>query len=218
MFLPKKDFSGKKMSSDFKCDHSIMCRDNHIGPLDCWERHRHTAGPFHHPSGQESMGRRCGRISSRKVLASSTWFCNFKFSDTFIFWLQLGINYGKRKIWPRKHTNNIHKWMNVNQIKIYKNRLLRWFDESSRPMLAWLPFGAGPRICIGMRLAIMEQKLALVHLLKKYSIRKCPETEVWFIKRFVLVSILFHFQKELKIIGQGVFNPSSVTVKLERRQ
>lgn len=44
--------------------------------------------------------------------------------------------------------------------------------------LSWMPFGAGPRTCIGMRLALMEMKLALIHILRKFRFETCSETEI----------------------------------------
>ena len=42
----------------------------------------------------------------------------------------------------------------------------------------YLPFGAGPRACIGMRLALIEMKLATVHLLQKFKFKTCTRTQV----------------------------------------
>ncbi|VDM29887.1 unnamed protein product [Toxocara canis] len=53
----------------------------------------------------------------------------------------------------------------------------RWENLQRHP-LSWLPFGAGPRTCIGKKLADMEEKLALVHILRKYDIVAAPDTEV----------------------------------------
>ncbi|XP_036597164.1 cytochrome P450 3A8-like [Trichosurus vulpecula] len=42
----------------------------------------------------------------------------------------------------------------------------------------YLPFGAGPRNCIGMRFALMNIKVATSRLLQEFSFRTCKETQV----------------------------------------
>ena len=56
--------------------------------------------------------------------------------------------------------------------------VLRWADETKRHQLSWMPFGAGPRTCIGMRFAQLEEKLALAHIFRKYKIERHSKTEV----------------------------------------
>ncbi|CAG2167306.1 unnamed protein product, partial [Oppiella nova] len=42
----------------------------------------------------------------------------------------------------------------------------------------YLPFGAGPRNCIGMRFALLEAKLGLAHIIRKYRFFRTPNTDV----------------------------------------
>ncbi|CAG2171870.1 unnamed protein product [Oppiella nova] len=42
----------------------------------------------------------------------------------------------------------------------------------------YLPFGAGPRHCVGMRFALFEIKLALAHIVLRYRFLRCPQTDV----------------------------------------
>jgi len=44
--------------------------------------------------------------------------------------------------------------------------------------MQFLPFSLGPRMCIGMRLALLDMKVALVHLVKTFRFVRCSETEV----------------------------------------
>uniref|UniRef100_A0A667Z5H3 Cytochrome P450 3A n=1 Tax=Myripristis murdjan TaxID=586833 RepID=A0A667Z5H3_9TELE len=43
---------------------------------------------------------------------------------------------------------------------------------------AYLPFGAGPRNCIGMRFALLMMKLGLVEVLQNFSFVPCKETDI----------------------------------------
>ena len=57
-------------------------------------------------------------------------------------------------------------------------------EKAKRPQLSHMPFGFGPRNCIGMRFALLEAKMALIELLKKYTFVRAPDTEVRMISFF----------------------------------
>uniref|UniRef100_A0AC35G216 Cytochrome P450 n=1 Tax=Panagrolaimus sp. PS1159 TaxID=55785 RepID=A0AC35G216_9BILA len=99
----------------------------------------------------------------------------------------------------------------VDAFSLHRNRELwgedadeyvpdRWFSAGQEHHLAFTAFGGGPRTCIGMRLAQLEEKMAMIEILKKYTIKECPETE-----------------KKIELIGMTTIAPKSVTVKLEKR-
>ncbi|XP_053327354.1 cytochrome P450 3A8-like [Spea bombifrons] len=51
-------------------------------------------------------------------------------------------------------------------------------NRENQDPYAFLPFGGGPRNCIGMRFALLNMKLAIVSLLQNFTFRTCSETPI----------------------------------------
>lgn len=53
--------------------------------------------------------------------------------------------------------------------KFIPQRMLAEFKKERHPY-AFIPFGGGPRLCIGLHFAMMEMQLVLIHLLRNYQL------------------------------------------------
>ena len=94
------------------------------------------------------------------------------------------------------HYNSI-LWGPEDPYEFYPER----FATKRHPM-AWIPFGAGPRNCIGMRFSLLEMKMLLVRLLKTYTLIDCGEQT----------------RKSFQQLHEDiVVSPEEVVVRLQRR-
>lgn len=59
----------------------------------------------------------------------------------------------------------------------YCSRFTQKNKESIEPYV-YMPFGLGPRNCIGMRFALVAMKLAIVEILQRFDISLSEETKV----------------------------------------
>ena len=62
----------------------------------------------------------------------------------------------------------------------------RWLEEQNIPQGAYFPFGAGPRICIGMPFAQMEARLLLATILQRYAPQLVPGFPVVLLPRVTI--------------------------------
>ena len=56
----------------------------------------------------------------------------------------------------------------------------RWMDEKAKgqPAFSYLPFGGGPRLCIGNNFAMMEMQLLLVRMIPRFDLQLANEYQV----------------------------------------
>ena len=75
------------------------------------------------------------------------------------------------KIWPEPEKFNPYRFTKE--------------EKAKHTAYDWLPFGAGPRNCLAMRLALTEMKIAVAYLGRKYKFLRSEKTEVWVLKHYI---------------------------------
>jgi cytochrome P450 len=58
--------------------------------------------------------------------------------------------------------------------------------SATRPRFAYLPFGGGPRICIGAQLALTEVSLLVATMAQRYRLKLVPAQDIVLLHRVTL--------------------------------
>jgi cytochrome P450 len=63
-------------------------------------------------------------------------------------------------------------------------------ESKNRPSMVHVPFGAGPRTCIGSKFSILEQCVFLIELLRRYTVVLVdPNYEMKYKKNTILLAV-----------------------------
>ncbi|XP_013914376.1 PREDICTED: thromboxane-A synthase [Thamnophis sirtalis] len=96
--------------------------------------------------------------------AKDCWVLQQKVPAGAIIEIAVGHLHYNPKYWPEPE-------------KFIPERFMSEAMQQQHPF-AYLPFGAGPRGCIGMKLALMTIKIALLRILQRFMFKTCPETQI----------------------------------------
>src|SRR5690606_41138126 len=56
----------------------------------------------------------------------------------------------------------------------------RWLGADERPPFSYIPFGGGPRTCLGMHFALLQMHIVLASLLREFTWELLPEQDLRF--------------------------------------
>lgn len=76
-------------------------------------------------------------------------------------------------------------------------------EQSKRHKGVYLPFGDGPRTCVGMRFGVAQVKVALMHLVRNFKVKLSPNHKPFVVdsKCFIRTpvdDIMLNFEQRLK--------------------
>jgi cytochrome P450 len=77
-----------------------------------------------------------------------------------------------RRLWERPDIFDPFRFLEPEKVKI--------------PRFAYLPFGAGPRTCIGSSFALQEAIIVLAKVVHRFDMQLRPDTSVWPIQKITL--------------------------------
>lgn len=101
------------------------------------------------------------------------------------------------EVWPRQVSSKVSQTINsytqgsdaknkfciianFHNLTLYAPQFGRFSPENKGKIkpYTYFPFGLGPRICIGMRFATEQAKLAIAHLILNFKVSRCQRTNV----------------------------------------
>ncbi|XP_063706635.1 probable cytochrome P450 9f2 [Culicoides brevitarsis] len=113
----------------------------------------------HHPPGFLT-DRVCNKNTNLKVDSGEEFFIPNKSK----LWINVYGLHHDHQYFPNPMKFDPTRFLGENKKKIIPN--------------TYMPFGLGPRACIGSRFALMEVKLMLYYLLSEFSVKACDKTSI----------------------------------------
>ncbi|PSN51919.1 hypothetical protein C0J52_12805 [Blattella germanica] len=94
-------------------------------------------------------------------------------------------------------------------------------NKQKRPNYTHMPFGDGPRFCVGMRFGLMQTKTGLIHILSHYEVSPCKETPIPLVltKQAFLLStrqgIPLNFKKtDMALLGSNILDFVAIVIAI----
>jgi cytochrome P450 len=108
---------------------------------------------------------------------------------------------------PAGTTLLVSPWVMHRDPRFFENpdefRPERWADglEDRLPRFAYLPFGGGPRFCIGQQFALMEARLLLAGIARKFRLVRAGNAPV---EPFPSITLRPAGAVEMKVVARGI--------------
>ncbi|KAK7806239.1 hypothetical protein U0070_008902 [Myodes glareolus] len=145
--------------------------------------------PFLMMNTQNSNGKESQKVFSDLEMAAQ--FAGYDATSTTISFIMYELathpNVQKKRqdeidrVLPNKAPVTYDALMDMEYLDMVVNETLRLFSKENKGIIdpyVYMPFGNGPRNCLGMRFTLISMKLAVISVLQNFTLHPCEETQI----------------------------------------